>query len=781
MDSQALERMSVDLEAQFVHWEKLKDMVDQSMDLMLNLRGSGHPGGSRSKVHILLALLLSGIMRWDIRRPQSTFADRFILVGGHTNPLVYAVLAVLNEALIRKAERSGDSRYRVPESETRQLLAGDLLRLRRRDGLPGHAEMAGKTLFFKFNTGPSGHGTPVAAGQALALKRAGCGDVRVFALEGEGGLTPGAVHETQNSAFGLGLDNLYFLVDWNNFGIDDIPIDRVVYGSPAEWFGAHGWRVLGTPKGMEWPEVTRTMLHLVHGENNKGVPNAAYFVTRKGRGYGIYDNKSHGSPHAPMNSEAFWATKKPFTEKYGVEFQGQDLPAPESESERVNQTRLNLERVMSLYDSDPELLDYTADRLIQIAETVPDLRAGLRLSCDANPAADPEIVDYRQYPASLFLKPGEKAANRNALARFGAYVNATARRKYGRPLFIVMSADLADSTNISGFARDWEEQSGYGVYFPSKNPEGVLLPQEITEFSNAGICAGLASTNFAPDPEREYCGFFAAASTYGSFSYLKYGPMRLFSQMTQDSPIKCGKIIWIAGHSGPETADDSRTHFGIFAPGVTELFPKGQVINLYPWEHNEVAVMLSAALQSDVPIIALHLTRPPIEIPDRAKLGIASHFEAARGAYLVRDYRPGLPRMGTLFVQGTSTTLNVTRILPQLDQRQLNVKIVAAVSYELFLRQPESYRTSLVSEAEWIDSTVITNAALRNMHNWLAKKYAMSSDWDDRWRTGGTVDEVLDEARLTPDWILRGIDRFVRDRRARLDLLGKAISQALEG
>jgi len=34
------------------------------------------------------------------------------------------------------------------------------------------------------------------------------------------------------------------------------------------------------------------------------------------------------------------------------------------------------------------------------------------------------------------------------------------------------------------------------------------------------------------------------------------------------------KVIWVAGHSGPETADDSRTHFGIFATGVTKLFPK---------------------------------------------------------------------------------------------------------------------------------------------------------------------------------------------------------------
>ena len=64
--------------------------------------------------------------------------------------------------------------------------------------------MAGKTLFLKFNTGPSGHGLPAAAGEALALKLAGCDRVKVFALDGEGGLTPGASHETRNSAWGLG-------------------------------------------------------------------------------------------------------------------------------------------------------------------------------------------------------------------------------------------------------------------------------------------------------------------------------------------------------------------------------------------------------------------------------------------------------------------------------------------------------------------------------------------------------------------------------------------------
>ena len=37
--------------------------------------------------------------RWDIRDPGRRFADRFVLGAGHTIPLIYCTLAVLNEAL----------------------------------------------------------------------------------------------------------------------------------------------------------------------------------------------------------------------------------------------------------------------------------------------------------------------------------------------------------------------------------------------------------------------------------------------------------------------------------------------------------------------------------------------------------------------------------------------------------------------------------------------------------------------------------------------------------
>ncbi len=278
------------------------------------------------------------------------------------------------------------------------------------------------------------------------------------------------------------------------------------------------------------------------------------------------------------------------------------------------------------------------------------------------------------YPDAMWKKPGEKAPNRAALGAWGAYVNTLALRDYGRPLFIAASADLAESTNIAGFGQDFGGLPGTGWYERSSNPFGALLPTEITEFTNAGMMAGLATVNLSPDPFDEFDGFWGACSTYGSFSYLKYGPMRLFSQLAQDSELKVGKVLWIAGHSGPETAEDSRTHFGIFSIGVTQLFPEGHVIDLHPWEYNEVPVMLAAAFGLDVPIVALHLTRPPVEIPDREALGIPSHLAAARGAYVLREYRPDQPRGGTVYVRGTMPIRNVVSVLPQLADRGINVQ-----------------------------------------------------------------------------------------------------------
>ena len=761
----------------FPYWEITKDLIDQCIDIMLNLRQSGHPGGSRSKVYGMIATLLSGAMRWDIREAGKRFGDRFVLVAGHANPVVYATLAVLNEALRIKYRQTGDNKYQHFKGEKYQLVWEDLLTLRRTGGLPGHAEMEGKTLFFKFNTGPSGHGSPAAAGEALALKLARVPEVKVFAFEGEGGLTTGASHETMNSAWGLGLGNLVYFMDWNDFGIDDRPISSIVYGTPEDWFGSHGWHVEGTMNGEDWESLINAYYKLLVKKANPDQPKVLYARMRKGRGYYKFDNASHGAAHK-RNSELFWKTKGEFAEKYNVEFECFGEQAPEYWNEQVDQAKSLFNTVFSVMENKQELVDYLADTLMEIGDSVPNELKTCRINAN-NPAEDKNIFNINTLPDELFVKPGEKTPNRVGFSKYASYINSLAEKEYGRPLVIAMSADLADSTNISGFAKGWNGQKSHGLYNKETNTDSPLMPQGITEFTNAGMMAGLATVNFSEDTYKDFNGFYGAMSTYGSFSYLKYGPIRLFSQIAQDSDLKVGKLIWVAGHSGPETAEDSRTHFGVFAPGVTQLFPEGYIVNIHPWEHNEVAPALVAAFNTDIPVIGLHLTRPSVTIPDRKALGMASYLDAAKGAYIIKDYDKDRKKEGLVIVRGTSSTNSVVELLPRIKAEGPNVKIVAAISWVLFQKQPESYRTSIIAPNEWHDAMVITNGGRRLMHKWMAnklvEKYSLSPDWDNRWRTGGTVDEIVDEAHLSPRWLWAGITKFAINRRDRLESIRKSV------
>jgi transketolase len=96
--------------------------------------------------------------------------------------------------------------------------------------------------------------------------------------------------------------------------------------------------------------------------------------------------------------------------------------------------------------------------------------------------------------------------------------------------------------------------------------------------------------------------------------------------------------------------------------------------------------------------------------------------------------------------------------------------------------QSLDYRDSVVGPADRIDAMVITNGAFNMMHDWaggpIAREFSLSADWDDRWRTGGTIDEVIDEAHLAPEHILLAIKRFVAERSARLEAVRATLEAA---
>jgi transketolase len=95
-----------------------------------------------------------------------------------------------------------------------------------------------------------------------------------------------------------------------------------------------------------------------------------------------------------------------------------------------------------------------------------------------------------------------------------------------------------------------------------------------------------------------------------------------------------------------------------------------------------------------------------------------------------------------------------------------------ATSHELFRRQPAEVQEELLPWKQWQDSTVFASGARRLMSDWLANKvaeeYAVTPDWDDRWRTGGSVEEIVAESHLDPAALREAIQRFAREREERL-------------
>src|SRR5439155_9466957 len=127
-------------------------------------------------------------------------------------------------------------------------------------------------------------------------------------------------------------------------------------------------------------------------------------------------------------------------------------------------------------------------------------------------------------------------------------------------------------------------------------------------------------------------------------------------------------------------------------------------------------------------------------------------------------------------------TANMVELLPKVDERGLNVKVVAATSPQLFALQDGACRGRIVSCVDWHDDMTITSRALRTMRDWIKNdvvaEYSLTSDWDARWRTGGTVDEVIAEAHLDPEHLIAGVERFARERPQRLAKLRQAADAA---
>ena len=629
--------------------QRLEDvgfMTCMTLVMLGNYAQTGHFGGPLAYTPFNVAAHLAGPERgglaYDYRRPKHPFGDKFMMAAGHSVPTCYALYMILGQALERKFKLTGDKRYFADPEVA--LLPIDALGFRRGAGalktllqeqgladdplfaqakargikaLSGHAESIDVTN--DVNGGPSGVGIATAAGKAAFWDMAGAKDTpKIIALEGEFAMTEGHAQELKTQALALKVGKrLRVILSDNNAGIDDVllggVIDRKYTGySLIDQWTSYGWNVFTVEDGGDYDQVVAALATMEAGDPSDRRPMIAIAKTTKG----YWPAASNGQltptvkqivsyPSHPygykMNSEYFVALAGTFEERYGVAFDGIRNGPATSERERLVQFKTNIDKVMSVLDQNG-LGDWLADRLVSLGDGIRDDR-DVAFTKKGNPFQDERLLPSnlptspqkitvsnpvsgasKEVAVSLFRKPGEAAGARRAISEIIKWMNCVTGNR-----FVTLAADLSESINV-------EHGSLWGHYDPETNPSGTRVKAAIQEAGNVCSAIGLVSQSASIDP-KQFSGVWALSGTYGAFTPLMYTPARVWSQQSQDSRFRMGVLHILVGHSGPETAADGRTHFGIFAPQVWKLFPRGQIIHLNFWDYNDVAPAYFAAAE----------------------------------------------------------------------------------------------------------------------------------------------------------------------------------------
>ena len=234
----------------------------------------GHPGGDLSAADIL-AVLYFGVLRVDPRAPRLPDRDRFILSKGHCSGALYATLA-----------HAGF----FPEEQ----LIGYMQPLSPLNGHPNKNKVAG----VEANTGPLGHGLPIAVGTALAAKMDGSA-WRTFVLTGDGELQEGSNWEAAMSAAQFRLDNLTLIVDRNQLQQGDATERTVGLEPLRDRWQSFGWSVAEV-NGHDVVELRNvlTQVPLVAGR-----PSCIIAHTHKGRGVSFMEDKVEWHHRVPTDAE----------------------------------------------------------------------------------------------------------------------------------------------------------------------------------------------------------------------------------------------------------------------------------------------------------------------------------------------------------------------------------------------------------------------------------------------------------------------------------------------
>ena len=236
--------------------------------------GAGHIGGEMSAIDILTALYFRVLRVWP-DQPKNPERDRFVLSKGHTACALYVTLA---------------KRGFLPEDELSTFL-------KPHSRLNGHPN-CNKVPGVETNTGPLGHGLPVAVGMAKAAKLTGA-DYHTYVMTGDGEMQEGSNWEAIASAAQFGLDNLTLIIDHNRFQQGASLKDTNNLAPFRAKLEAFGWDVTEI-NGNDMTEIVPAL------EKRGARPHCIVAHTNKGQGISF------------MQDRVDWHHKVPNEEQYKI-------------------------------------------------------------------------------------------------------------------------------------------------------------------------------------------------------------------------------------------------------------------------------------------------------------------------------------------------------------------------------------------------------------------------------------------------------------------------------
>ena len=261
--------------------DKLAALRERAIDVRLRdmrmIHGAklGHIGGEFSATDILVTLFFGGVLRYDPADPNDPERDRFVLSKGHSAAALYTTLAMAGYF-------------------DEDLLDTFLEPLSPLNGHPDRNKVPG----VETNTGPLGHGFPVAVGIALSGAMDGA-DRRTYVLTGDGELQEGSMWEAAMAAAHYQLDKLVCIVDRNRLQQGDRTETTMGLDPLPDKFAAFGWAVREVD-GND-PAALLEVFSALPFEADK--PNCIIANTTKGKGVSFIEDRKEWHHRIPTDEE----------------------------------------------------------------------------------------------------------------------------------------------------------------------------------------------------------------------------------------------------------------------------------------------------------------------------------------------------------------------------------------------------------------------------------------------------------------------------------------------